>query len=401
MAAMSDLKWVRRGLYLITHQLFEAWSWREEPVIDRKTKKQRSEPKTGKLMTRKVNDDTWDLPMDVLIVDEVHRASNVSGWTHKALMNARATYKIGASGTFEGNGFDGAYAVTKWLWPHRAETNIYDWRHKWAETEYDHFAVRNEKTIGEKNPGAFVSSLPCYVMIENGLPEPEMHELWVDLYSDQRRVYDELDKKMVAWINDNPLVTSISITRRIRQRQCTLAMLTPVYDEQDPNLLVDVLFDKDAESVKADAIIELLHKKVKGTALILTDFQKFAALLTHRLNDEFGEGTAAEWSGAVNEKTRAEVKANFIGGNLRIIVGVISAMGTGTDGLQLACQDLIFASRADSRIDNEQGIGRLNRRGQTKQVRVWQFLARDTIDGGQLSNQVQAALAANKRRKKF
>ena len=40
MAAMSDLKWVRRGLYLITHQLFEAWSWREEPVIDRKPKKQ-------------------------------------------------------------------------------------------------------------------------------------------------------------------------------------------------------------------------------------------------------------------------------------------------------------------------------------------------------------------------
>lgn len=402
-AALASFQWRAPGVYLVGHEYWERLAW---TMTAYKTKRKVKDLKTGLLVAevkkRKVDSGLWSAkgwedPRYILIFDESHRSANITSWTHKALMNVRANFKLAMSGTFFGDRFDGAYGATRWLWAHRTDIihgNIYDWRARWARTVYDRFAPRNQKVVGELEEGAFVAALPCYIRVENPMPKPTLHNIWVDLYTEQRRVYDELDTRMVAWIEDQPLVAKLPITQRARQRQATLAMPTLTYDG---NELIEVTFAEDADSVKIDKLIELLQGALAGEqVLVLTDSQKFARLMTDRLNDTLGGSTAREWSGQIKRTVRAEVKQAFLDGSIRCIVGVQSAMGTGTDGLQHASNNLVFMSRSDRRIDNDQGIGRLNRTGQEKEVHVWSILARDTIDTGQLSKQVQAAIAAKK-----
>lgn len=401
--AEADFDWRVPGIYLITHQYWEKLAWKKVPIPKRsKNEEQR---------WRKQDTEKWGEGGYLLIFDESHRSANVGSWTHKALMNLHpSVFKLSLSGTFMGDRFDGAYGATRWLWPHRTDIipkDIFAWRKLWAETKYDKFAPRNEVTVGEIDEGAFVSSLPCYIRMESDQPPAIPHEVHVTLYPEQRRVYEELDNRMVAWIEENPLVAEYSITKRIRQRQTTLAFPT-LHFETDPETgeekLVDVSFDDDAESAKIDALFreidgegELDDLMVDETLLILTDSQKFARVLVKRLDKKYGEGSAREWSGKVSRKRRKEVKAEFIEGNVRFLVGVQAAMGTGTDGLQYTdARIVVFMSRADRRIDNEQGVARLNRKGQQQDVHVVSFIADDTVDTGQWSNQMVAAVKAMK-----
>lgn len=394
-AALAAFDWRVPGVYLIGHEYWERLAWRQQLI----RKRRKSDPDKF----RKVDSGQWSQPGPdgtpgyLWVFDESHRGANVTSWTHQALMNLRADFKLSMSGTFFGDKFGGAYGATRWIWPHRTDIipeKIGRWTAMWALTVYDKWAPRNEKIVGELDEGAFVSSLPCYIRVESNMPPPVPHHIWVDLYPEQRRIFDELDRRMVAWIEEHPLVTRIKPTQRARQRQATLAMPSLVYDG---NELVEVSFAPDAQSAKTDELIRLLNNELSGEkVLVLTDSQKYARILTQRLNDALGEGSAAEWSGKVTHKNRAAVKDAFINGDLRVIVGIQSAMGTGTDGLQVASCNLVFMSRSDRRIDNDQAIARLNRTGQEREVHVWYILARNTVDAGQQSRQVQAALAANK-----
>jgi len=391
--AMNDFIWRAEGIYLVTHQYWEQKAWDKVLV----TKRRKTDPDKF----RKVDSGVWGGSGFLFIFDEVHRAANCDNWTNKALMNLDPrVFKLGMSGTPFGGSFDGAYGVTKWIWPHRIDiipANIFDWRALWAETKYDPFAPRNEKTVGEKVEGAFVSALPAYIREESAIPPAFRHTVTVNLYPEQRRVYTELDNRMVAWINENPLVAEYSITKRIRQRQTTLAF--PSLHFNDDGELTSVDFDEDALSVKIDALFAEIEGRgtlgdlmVNERLLILTDSQKFARILTARMNKQYGD-VAREWSGKVTRVQRKKVKAAFISGEIQHIVGVQAAMGTGTDGLQYTdARIVVFMSRADRRIDNQQGTARLNREGQTQQVHEVSFIAEDTVDTGQLSNQLEAAI---------
>lgn len=395
--AMTNFQWRVDGIYLITHQYWESKAW----VKTLKKKRRKDDPDEY----YKVDSGIWGGDGYTLIFDESHRTANWESETFKALMNLSPNvFKLAMSGTFMGDRFDGAYGATRWLWPHRIDilpANVYAWRKIWALTEYDRFKPRNEKVVGEKEEGAFVSALPCYIRMESDQPPAIEHTIEVELYPEQRRVYDELDDAMVAWILNEPLTAEYSITKLARQRQTALAMPSLTFDEETGELL-DVSFEDDAESAKIDALFREIDGKgelgdlmVGQTALILTDSQKFARVLTQRLNDRYGY-VAREWSGKVTRKARKEVKQKFLDGEIQYIVGVQSAMGTGTDGLQKATHLVAFMSRAHRRIDNEQGIARVNRKGQTEQVHVISFIATDTVDTGQLSKQLEAAIKTAK-----
>ncbi len=393
--ALANFDWRVSGVYLIGHEYFERLAWTLHPIKKRR--------KTEEQRYRKVDSGQWSrmgpdgTPGYDIIFDESHRSANVENWTHLALMNLQADFKLSMSGTFFGDKFGGAHGATRWLWPHRTDiipVKSLQWNARWATTVYHRFAPGNQKVVGEIDEGAFVSALPCYIRVESNMKPAIEHKVWVDLYPEQRRVFDELDKKLVAWIEENPLVTKLPPTKRIRQRQATLAMPTLVYEGND---LKEVSFAKDGISAKTDKLIAMLDDELAGEkVLVLTDSQKYARVLVARLNDQFGAGTAAEWSGKVTHKARAELKEDFITGDLRIIVGIQQAMGTGTDGLQHASHHVVFMSRSEQRIKNEQAIARLNRTGQEHEVHVWYIMARATIDADQQSNQVTAALAANK-----
>lgn len=331
---------------------------------------------------------TWSPRPDLVLFDEAHRGQNRKSKTHKTLKQVDGWFKLSMSGTPTGNSFEGAWAVAKWLWPDMIHNSFYAWVDEWCETKYDRFAPGNRKVVGERVPGEFFNSLPCYVRLEPEIGvEVDEDTVYVELSARQRRAYSELQNEMVAWIGENPIVVEFPITQRIRLRQATLGM----FSVDDAG---EVFFDNDCESSKIDAMFDVIDNDFDGeSALIFTDSRKFADVVVHRLNDR--GLPAAAWHGEVNQTKREQIKSEFVKGNVRYLVAVTSAIAEGVDGLQHATRNVLWLSRSDNRILNEQAMARVNRQGQTLTVRSREIVAVDTYDSGILDEQIVKAMKMN------
>ena len=327
----------------------------------------------------------WTREPDIILFDEAHRSQNRHSKTYKTLNQLWAPMKISMSGTPTGNSFEGAWAVTKWLWPQIIDGSYYKWRDKWCELEYDYFDPSGRRVVGEKIPGRFFNSLPCYIRLESELDVSLIEEqVPVELSATQRRAYEKLEKDMILWVEDNPLVIEFPVTLRGRLRQATLGMFS-VTDEGE------VVFKNDCKSSKIEALEDILSNRIDGEpALILTDSRKFADVLCARIPG------SVPWHGHVSQTQREKNKEMFLSGEVKYVVAVISAIAEGVDGLQHATRNIVWVSRSDNRILNEQAMKRVHRQGQTRQVRSFDIVALDTYDSGVLSDQLSKALEMNR-----
>mgnify|MGYP001678609345 FL=1 len=64
----------------------------------------------------------------------------------------------------------------------------------------------------------------------------------------------------------------------------------------------------------------------------------------------------------------------------RVLCAVIPAIAEGVDGLQKVCHTEVWLSWDNSVIMNQQAIGRLHRKGQTRRVQRYVLEAPDTVD---------------------
>jgi superfamily II DNA or RNA helicase len=231
-----------------------------------------------------------------------------------------------------------------------------------------------------------VKSLPCYARLEpNHNLEVVEETRFVDLVPSQRKIYKQFEKDLVVWLKDNPMVAEVPIAARIRLRQITLATPSIVDGE--------VVFEADAVSTKYKALLEIIEDNPDEPMLLLTDSQKYAKLVTDRLNKS--KVVAFEWSGNANQTRRESAKQAFLAGELQYIVAVIPAIAEGVDGLQDVCSTVVWLSHSDSNILNQQVVDRIRRRGQKNVVKIYDIVARDTYDEGQLSSLVETQLKMN------
>jgi len=361
-ANLDDWLWGQEGVYFVGTEYFVRLGW------------------DGRKRTK-----VWEREPDIVLFDEAHRSQNRRSKTYKTLKQLDARFKLSMSGTPTGNSFSGAWSVTKWLWPDQVENSFYNWRDRWCDLERDYFDPTGFKIAGEKSPGAFFNSLPCYIRLESELDVPLVEEqVFVELSASQRKAYDALEKEMVLWVENNPLVVEFPMTLRGRLRQATLGMFS-VTDEGE------VIFKNDCKSSKIDALEDILKNRVDGeSALILTDSRKFADVVCARID------SAVPWHGEVSQTQREKNKEAFIAGDVKYVVAVISAIAEGVDGLQHATRNVVWLSRSDNRILNEQAIKRVHRQGQKLQVRSFDVVALDTYDSGIISGQISQAVEMNR-----
>lgn len=325
----------------------------------------------------------WDWGLakpGVVIFDEVHAASNMHSSTFKVLKQLRFApgYKISMSATPAGNRFQGMYSVCKWMWWDLIPRSFHRWATQWCATEYDPWARSGVKYTHEKEPGAFVKTLPCY--IRDTPPKKEYEEIKVqcDMLPAQREMYEQMEMKSFVWLKENPLVADLPVVQRVRLRQIALAEVTINEDDE-------VDFPLDAQSTKIQAIEKIIAKHPGEAILFWTHSQKFAKLLAHRIGGE-------EYSGAIPRKKRDELLAKF-GTEVKYLCATIDGVGPGTDGLQKDCHIEVWCSESDNRVSNTQALGRLNRHGQkADKIIQYRLLSPDTLDVGVYSKLVQDEL---------
>lgn len=328
---------------------------------------------------------------DLVIADESHKSQNRKSTTYKMLRTLRAGFKIAMSATPAGNRFEGIWAPCRWLWPsakNEAGQQIvsphpWKWAAQWAMVVDDHFA--GKKITGEREPGAFVKTLPCYFRPEPRVTNGRVAEtVLVELSPAQRKMYTQMQRDMVAWLEGHPLVAELPITMRTRLRQMTLGTVQITEDGE-------VDFADDTKSSKIEALQEILEEHEGEPVMIYTDSARFARVVAKRLGAK-----AVAWTGQMPHSERERVLETFgTPQGPQYIVATIAAIGEGVDGAQSRCHIEVWMSRSENGILNQQAEGRLNRTGQTETVLSYDIAAVDTYDLGTLGSLVEQRLQMN------
>lgn len=383
----QPMDWGTPGVYFMSKQLLTRLS-----EISWKDERGKRRFKTTNIL------ESWNPEM--VINDEAHEGGT-SGTTvtWRALKklkpeNVGDRYLLSLSGTPEGKSFEGAHRVTMWLWGDRESTwvdNSLDvWRRKWClfSEKYNPHA-RGYDVVGEKEPGAYYRSLPCVLSWEVPYIPVDDQIIEVDLHPSQRKAYDDLEKNMIAWVKDSMVTTDLPVVQRIRMRQATLGLFS-VSDDGE------ITFSEDCESSKIDMMFSVLADDFGGEpAVLFTDSRKFGEVVVKRLSAS-GKRVAF-WAGGLSTKKKDAILTDFNEGSYDYVLMVVSAGGTGTDGLQEACNNVLYLSSDDSWVKMKQSKARVARVGVTGTVRIRRLIARDTYDAGIRSKELQNAIAAKKR----
>ena len=376
------------GWFFVGREMFNKQNWRRVEVTNRDGTP-KIDPKTGKQKTSSRRTDVWDKarPYDMAIFDEVQICSNKTNNTADSWKNLKAEFKMAQSADWFGSKLENQWTIAKQLWPDWMKMNQAEFIDEYLTTEYDHFAWNKKKVVGEQWPGFFASTLPCYVALPPAIEKPEPERRYVDLTAPQRKLYDQIEESMVAEIEGDYLVVELPMHLRLRLLELSLGMFGIDKQEVDGEIKTTIRFDESAPSSKLDEVKSIMRDYPGEHFIMLTHSQKFAEKAAKDLG-------GLPYTGKQTESQKEANKQAFMRGDVKVLVGT-SAICEGLDGLQTVARNCVIISRPDVSYKTEQFIGRLARRGQERQVNVWEIVARKTLDVGVLSDKIQKALILN------
>lgn len=364
----------------------------------------------------------WSLTgvWDLIVFDEVHRARNrKDALVGKTLRLIKGVHKLGASATPAGNQEEDLWFILNWLWP-KEYPSFWDWAGKHFHIEDDEYGwdtVENKpktrKVIGEIiDPAAMWAEIPCAIRRLSkdilNLPEVITHEIEVGMTLEQREMYDDFEEQCFTWMDEVPVGTPLPIVKQIRLRQLALGQTTAtegvmslseaarrqkvtveslqarIDGGEDVDLSkLDVDY-KNIDQPKIHALKELLADLPQNEpVLVLTHSSKFADLVAKKIGK-----SAERWPLSSQPELQEKIKKGF-GTDYRVLVAVISGVGTGTDGLQEKSHIEVWLSQDQDGVQNEQARGRLYRSGQEKPVQRFYIRTAGTIDEDVYAKQLE------------
>jgi superfamily II DNA or RNA helicase len=384
--AFASLQWSLPGIYITTPQWFARQNWKK-------------------------------FKPDMVIFDEIHLAGAYGINTQKQLHNlSNVKWRMGLSGTPLRNKFENAWSICRWVQPGSVVEEFWVWRLTKCATKPHPFAPQGREVTGEKVPGELFNSLGCYIQhlqrerccdfhpdgFLAHLAAPLEIDIVVPMSTKQRKFYREMENALASTLlSEDGDVTHVHaeemivVRNMLRRAACGLPYAEEVEvlskKSGEMETRVRLKFADDAESYKIDALVADLPSHEGKHTLVLTHSKQIARLAVARI--AAAGYTVEGWHGDVSKTQRDKVLDRFRSGELEVIVGVISAMGTGTDGLQEVCYNVDWLSMDDDASNNVQGIGRLDRLGQDQRVVTRRYLSDESIDIGFYSKQLARVMA--------
>lgn len=368
------------GWFFVTRELFTSQTWSKVPV--KRGGEQVIDPKTGKPRFRNQRTDVWSnkAAFDMAVVDESQMFATKGNRGQQSWRNLRADFKVISSADFYGSKLENLHTVACDVFGDDVVgMNATQFKDNYLDTVFDPFTYDKKKVVGEQVPGLFVSTLPLYVTAPPSVepPDPDMRIL--ALSKRENDLYRKLEQDYVALIDDEILAAETPLTLRIRLRELALGMFeverTGEFGE-DGIEKTTIRFPEGAKSTKLEEIKSIIADHDGDHLLVLTHSAKWARWAANEIPN------AEAWTGAASKPERAAIKARFLSGETRVLFGVFEAMAVGVDSLQKVCHRVVIASRSDQSLMHQQGVARIARTGQTREVEVIELCARDTYDLG-------------------
>lgn len=326
---------------------------------------------------------------DMVIADEVHEIQNHGASAQNILIKKiDSEYRVGLSGTPAGNKLDGLFGALSWLWPVRYKA-YWKWLEKFFVLVGPGFS---RVPVREIKRGAVTADIPFFVRrlkedhYSEMVPEPyRTKEIVVELEPEQRRIYDQFSATSGAWLDEEDesagfVFAGYSITKAMRLREIALATPRMVLDGDRYTTEIPA----GAHSSKLNAIVgQVLPEVDKESLVVYSHSKKFVKFAVKELQRR--GYTAREFSGDLKLREKEKLIAT-LGDEYQIMVATLTSVGTGTDGLQHKCHNLVWASRDVKVKENIQARDRLYRPGQEHRLRSWEIVADNTNDLDNIAN---------------
>jgi SNF2 family DNA or RNA helicase len=343
------------------------------------------------------------------VADEVHRAKNGKTQQTRGLLNLRTIYKTGMSGTWADNSTVDAWQVLNWLYPRtwRSRKQFVDYHVKYKHHNIGYCMAadcnKQHRTAYKEIVGVHDAALiqrqikPFYIRrtkdeVLPDLPDKQWTTIGVDLSPQQRRAYDGMRRKMLAWVGAHegqPLAAPVVISQLIRLQQFAVAFGEVVRGTkrvQDPETKAWRTIEADIlrltePSAKLDVCMDIIDGLNKHERVVFFGQSKQVMYMFKNRLEKVGVSYAMV-TGDQSQNVRDRSVADFQEGDRRVFLGTIKAGG---EGITLTrASTVVFLDRDWSPSKNRQAEDRLHRIGQRESVQVIDLVARDTVDLGRL-----------------
>jgi SNF2 family DNA or RNA helicase len=316
----------------------------------------------------------------MVIVDEGTRIKN---WTTKRTksviaLGRLATVRAVLTGTPITKGLADLFPMFWFLDPDIIGLSTYRaFRDRYCVTvpAYRGAALGHVKVVGHKNVAELTSLIApyCFRITKEGLPAKVYMTRSIELSDEQREHYNDLVRRFQTEIAGGMLTAVNAAARTIRLQQVLSGLL--VLDEGEPVAIPEH---------RSASLIDLLEDLGEVQVVVWVRFHHDADVISAALAR--ADISHVVCDGRTPDRERAARKQTFVSGNARVLVGNPAAMGTGTDGLQVAPVTVFYSHTYDAE-QTWQAEDRTHREGMVETGGVYyRFVAPRTVDEQVLSN---------------
>lgn len=293
----------------------------------------------------------------MVAVDEIHRAKRLTTQQGQGMLQLQPKYRIGMTGTPLMNSPLDLFAILKWLGYQRY--GFISFR--------DHFCIRDEwgAVVGYKNISQLEDQLDSVMLRRTkdkvlDLPDKVYVNEYVDLTSEQKKLYNEIISNAVASSESDNKDCILATLLRLRQVSGGIGP----YNFIKFNPKLDRLEQIVEEAVYSNTKVIVYSNWVEGIKPALERLQKYNPVVIT------GETADADRQTLVNKFQTDDT--------CKVILGTIGALGTGVT--LTAATEVVFLDEPWNNATKEQACDRAYRIGTTSKVTIRTILSHGTYD---------------------
>ena len=199
------------------------------------------------------------------------------------------------------------------------------------------------------------------------LPEKSYVKHYVELTKEQKKVYEQMKKEAIAFLDGKMQSTATVMTQLMRLHQITCGHFTA-----DDGTI------KDLPCSRLGELMDILEK-IEGKTIIWSHYTHDVKRIIAEIKKVYGEDSVVDYYGATDTDSRsANIKKFQTDDRCRFFVGTTH---TGGYGITLtAGSNMVYFSNGYDLEKRQQSEARIDRIGQTKKMTYIDIMAQDTID---------------------
>ena len=300
---------------------------------------------------------------DTIVADEAHRLKNRKAKQTKGVKRLKSKYRFALTGTPIQNKPDDLWSILHWMDPFLSGKSFWRFVETFCNVEEGYFGKEIlGLTTNDYNLEALRNILGGIMSRRSSDKElPDRIDIPITLELDPRhkKLYTKVKKKILIELDeDRELFINSGLVRLLRLQQTT----------SNPKL-----FDDKIINPKFKYIQELMEDNEETKFLVFSRFKQ----TLYALQKELGDNSVVITGDT--EDIDSEIES-FKKPGKQVLLATIGAIGEGVDGLQYISDTVIFIDKDWSPAVNSQAVGRLLRKGQKNNVKVYDVQIENTID---------------------